>query len=131
VHRLEKPGIGRSEADLSYLPLGFLIVFAILVPVLLLGLQRLLSPRRPSAAKLSTYECGAPVLGRAQQRLPIKFYVVAVLFLIFDIETVFLFPWSVLFRQLGLFGLIEMGVFLGVLVVGLVYVWRKGALEWE
>lgn len=99
--------------------------------MLLLGLQRALAPRRPNAEKLMTYECGAPPLGSAHQRLPIKFYVVAVLFLLFDIETVFLFPWSVLFRRLGLFGLVEMGVFLGVLVLGLVYVWRKGALEWQ
>jgi NADH-quinone oxidoreductase subunit A len=101
------------------------------VPALLLGLQRLLAPKRPNAEKLSPYECGAPILGSAHQRLPVKFYVVAVLFLLFDIETVFLFPWSVLFRRLGLFGLVEMSVFLGVLVLGLVYVWRKGALEWE
>ena len=120
-----------SEAALSYLPLGFLGALAILVPVLLLGLQRLLAPRRPDSEKLTPYECGAPVLGRAHLRLPVKFYVVAVLFLLFDIETVFLFPWAVLFRRLGLFGLVEMGVFLGVLVLGLVYVWRKGALEWQ
>ena len=101
------------------------------MPALLLGLQRLLAPRWPSLEKLSPYECGAPVLGSAHSRLPIKFYVVAVLFLLFDIETVFLFPWSVLYRRLGLFGLVEMGVFLGILVLGLIYVWRKGALEWE
>jgi len=116
---------------LSYLPLAVVIPLAVLVPVLLRGLQWLLSPRRPNAEKLSLYECGAPILGSAHQRLPVKFYVVAVLFLLFDIETIFLFPWSVLFRRLGLFGLVEMGIFLGVLVLGLVYVWRKGALEWE
>ena len=65
------------------------------------------------------------------ERMPVKFYIVAVLFLLFDIETIFLFPWAVLYRDLGLFGLVEMGIFLGVLVLGLVYVWRKGALEWE
>jgi NADH-quinone oxidoreductase subunit A len=116
---------------LSYLPLAVLIPLAVVVPVLLRVVQRLLSPRRPDPDKLSTYECGAPILGSAHQRLPVKFYVVAVLFLLFDIETVFLFPWAVLFRKLGLFGLVEMGIFLGVLVLGLVYVWRKGALEWE
>jgi NADH-quinone oxidoreductase subunit A len=116
---------------LSYLPLAVVIPLAVLVPLLLRGLQRLLAPRRPDPEKLALYECGAPILGSAHHRLPVKFYVVAVLFLLFDIETIFLFPWSVLFRRLGLFGLVEMGIFLGVLVLGLVYVWRKGALEWE
>jgi len=116
---------------LSYLPLALVIPLAILVPLLLLGVQWLLAPRRPDPAKLSPYECGAPVLGSAHSRMPVKFYVVAVLFLLFDIETIFLFPWAVLYRRLGLFGLVEMGIFLGVLALGLVYVWRKGALEWE
>ena len=116
---------------MSYLPLAFVIGLAILVPVGLRGVQALLAPRRPNPEKLSPFECGAPFMGSAHQRLPVKFYVVAVLFVLFDIETVFLFPWAVLFQKLGMFGLIEMGVFLGVLVFGLVYVWRKGALEWE
>lgn len=116
---------------MSYSPLLFLVPAAVFVPVALLGAQRLLGPRRPSAEKLAPYECGAPILGSPHQRLPVKFYIVAVLFLLFDIETVFLFPWAVLYRRLGLFGLVEMGVFLGVLAFGLVYVWCKGALEWE
>jgi len=116
---------------LTYTPLVFVLVLAGLVPALLYGIQKLLAPRNPAPEKLEPYECGAPPLGSAHQRLPVKFYLVAVLFLLFDIETVFLFPWSVLFRKLGLFGLVEMGIFLGVLVLGLVYVWRKGALEWE
>jgi NADH-quinone oxidoreductase subunit A len=116
---------------LSYLPLAIVIPLAIVVPLALMGLQRLLAPRRPNPEKLETYECGVPPVGSAHQRLPVKFYVVAVLFLLFDIETIFLFPWAVLYRRLGLFGLVEMGIFLAVLVLGLVYVWRKGALEWE
>ena len=119
------------EVSLGFAPLAILIPLAILVPLAMLGVQRLLAPRRPDATKAAPYECGAPILGTAHPRMPIKFYVVAVLFLLFDIETVFLFPWAVLFKRLGMFGLIEMGVFLGVLVFGLVYVWRKGALEWE
>jgi NADH-quinone oxidoreductase subunit A len=115
----------------SYLPLAILIPLAITVPLLLRGVQRLLAPHRPDAVKLELYECGAPILGSAHGRMPVKFYVVAVLFLLFDIETVFLFPWAVLYRRLGLFGLVEMSIFLGVLALGLVYVWRKGALEWE
>jgi NADH-quinone oxidoreductase subunit A len=116
---------------LSYLPLAIVIPLAIFVPLLLGGVQRLLAPRHPDPAKLEPYECGAPVLGHAHGRSPVKFYIVAVLFLLFDIETIFLFPWAVLYRRLGLFGLVEMGIFLGVLALGLVYVWRKGALEWE
>jgi NADH-quinone oxidoreductase subunit A len=116
---------------LSYLPLAVVIPLAILVPVMLRLLQWALAPRVPSPEKLEPYECGVPAVGSPHQRLPVKFYVVAVLFLLFDIETIFLFPWAVLFRKLGLFGLVEMGIFLGVLVLGLVYVWRKGALEWE
>jgi NADH-quinone oxidoreductase subunit A len=115
----------------SYLPLAFVIGLALLVPAGLHGIQALLAPRRPNQLKLTPFECGAPSLGSPHQRLPVKFYVVAVLFLLFDIETVFLFPWAVLFQKLGLFGFIEMGIFLAVLVFGLVYVWRKGALEWE
>jgi NADH-quinone oxidoreductase subunit A len=116
---------------LSYLPLAILIPLAIFIPFLLRGVQRLLAPHRPDPVKLEPYECGAPVLGSAHSRMPVKFYIVAVLFLLFDIETIFLFPWAVLYRRLGLFGLVEMGIFLGVLALGLVYVWRKGALEWE
>jgi len=116
---------------LSYLPLAIVIPLAIVVPLALMGLQRLFAPRRPNPEKLEIYECGVPAVGSAHQRLPVKFYVVAVLFLLFDIETIFLFPWAVLYRRLGLFGLVEMGIFLAVLVLGLVYVWRKGALEWE
>jgi NADH-quinone oxidoreductase subunit A len=113
------------------LPLAFVVGLALLVPLGLRGLQTLLAPRRPTPVKLSPFECGAPPLGSPHLRQPVKFYVIAVLFLLFDIETVFLFPWAVLYRRLGLFGLIEMGVFLAVLVFGLIYVWRKGALEWE
>ena len=116
---------------MGFAPLALLIPIAILVPLLMLGAQRLLAPRRPDAAKGAPYECGAPLLGTAHPRLPIKFYLVAVLFLLFDIEVVFLFPWSVLAQKLGWMGLGQMLLFLGVLEVGLLYVWRKGALEWE
>ncbi len=124
-------GLRPLGGRLSYLPLAIVVPLAILVPLLLRGVQLLLSPRRPDPVKLLPYECGAPVLGSAHMRLPVKFYVVAVLFLLFDIETIFLFPWAVLYRRLGLFGLVEMGIFLVVLGLGLLYVWRKGALEWE
>jgi NADH-quinone oxidoreductase subunit A len=72
-----------------------------------------------------------PPIGSARERFPIKFYIIAMLFIVFDIETVFMYPWAVVFRQLGMFGFVEMGVFIAILVVGYAYVWRKGALEWE
>jgi len=93
--------------------------------------SRLLGPRRPAPEKLDAYECGVPVITSPRQRLSVHFYLVAILFILFDIETVFLIPWAVLFRPLAVPGLIEMGVFLGVVGFGLVYVWRRGALEWE
>ena len=116
---------------MGFAPLAWVLPLAVLVPLLLLGAQKLLSPRHPNPEKGAPYECGVPGLGSAHQRLPIKFYLVAVLFLLFDIEVVFLFPWSVLFRKLGWIGLAQMLIFLGVLELALVYVWLKGALEWE
>lgn len=107
--------------------LGISLFFAILLPVLSLAL----GPRRPSARKGLPYESGMVPIGSAQRRLPVKFYLVAVLFILFDIETIFLLPWAVTFRALGLFGLIEVLVFILILVVGYVWVWKKGALEWE
>jgi NADH-quinone oxidoreductase subunit A len=84
-----------------------------------------------SEVKLEPFECGNPPSGRAWGRFTIRFYMTAILFIIFDVEVVFLYPWAVLYRRLGIFGLVEMGIFLGVLTFGLVYVWRKGALEWD
>jgi len=115
----------------DYWPLVIVLPLAVAVPLALVGVQRLLAPRMPNRQKLETYECGAPVLGSAHPRMPIKFYLTAVLFLLFDIEVVFLFPWAASFKQLGGMGLATMLIFLGVLEIGLLYVWRKGALEWE
>jgi len=97
----------------------------------IIAASRLLGPRRPAPEKLDAYECGVPVISSPRQRLSVHFYLVAILFILFDIETVFLIPWAVLFRKLGVPGLIEMGMFLGVVGFGLVYIWRRGALEWE
>src|SRR6266700_7012646 len=92
----------------------------------------MLRPNRPNAVKLSAYECGNdPVRLPAGERFSVKFYVVAMLFIIFDIETIFLFPWAVVFRQLGVFGLVEMAVFIALVFVAYVYVWRKGGLDWS
>src|SRR5437016_13335479 len=92
----------------------------------------MLRPNRPDPVKLSAYECGNdPVRLPSGERFSVKFYLVAMLFIIFDIETIFLFPWAVSFRSLGLFGLVEMAVFIGLVFVAYVYIWRKGGLEWE
>ncbi len=115
----------------TYEPLAIVVGLAILLPTLIMGISSFLGPRKPSAEKLSTYECGAPPIGSPRNRFAVKFYVVAMLFIVFDVEVVFLFPWAVMFRKLGLFGFVEMLVFLVVLGLGLVYVWKRGALEWE
>ncbi|MGH9763567.1 MAG: NADH-quinone oxidoreductase subunit A [Blastocatellia bacterium] len=107
-----------------------MFLVAVLVPVVLLGLSRLLQRRVFDRAKLSPYECGIDPVGDARERFSVRFYMVAMLFLIFDVETIFLFPWAVIYDQLAVFGLIEMLVFIGILVVGYYYAWRKGAFTW-
>ena len=91
----------------------------------------LVRPSRPYRAKLLPYESGSPLFSDARIQFPMRYYIIAMLFVIFDIEIVFMFPWAVAFRQLGLLGLIEMGLFIAILVVGFWYVWKKGALEWD
>jgi len=91
----------------------------------------LLRPHRPYPQKLSTYECGEEPIGSAWVRFNVRFYVIALVFLIFDVEVVFLFPWALVFRQLGLFAFLEMAVFLAILIVGFTYVWVKGDLDWD
>jgi len=113
------------EAVLAVIALGGTIAIVFVL------LSRFLGPRNANRKKTTTYECGVEPVGTARERFPVRFYLVAMLFILFDIEAVFLYPWAVLFRELGLFGLIEAGLFVLVLLVGLVYAWRKGALEWE
>lgn len=91
----------------------------------------LLGPKKTDAVKAEPFECGSDVIGSARQRFAVKFYVVALLFIVFDVEAVFLYPWAVNFKALGWFGYMEMLVFAATLVVGLVYVWKKGAIDWE
>ncbi len=105
-------------------------VVAVMVAAMV-TLSTLLGPKRHRAAKQDIFECGSRPVGSSRQRFSVKFYLVALLFLLFDIEAVFLFPWAVLYRELGLFGLIEMAVFLAMLGAGLVYVYRRGALDWD
>ncbi len=115
----------------EYLPLLLLIGFVILNAVGMLALSHLFPRRRPTPIKLMPYESGMTPLGTARERFSVKFYLVAMLFILFDIEVVFLIPWGVAFRQLGLLGLVAMTVFVVILEVGHVYAWKRGALEWD
>lgn len=114
----------------SYIPVLIFILIAISLPVVGLGVGRLLRPYKPHPEKLMPYECGVDPIGDAHERFSIRFYIIAILFVIFDVETIFLFPWAVIYDQLALLGFIEMLIFLGILFVGYFWVWKKGALEW-
>jgi len=115
----------------AYLGIVFLLAAGILNAALMMLVSHWAGTSRPTAVKLSPYESGMAPLGDTRHRFSVKFYMVAMLFIVFDIETVFFFPWAVIYRSLGLFGLLEMLVFIFVLAVGLAYAWKKGALEWE
>jgi NADH-quinone oxidoreductase subunit A len=115
----------------DYLPIAVLLVVSALLAVAAIGVGHLFGPRRPTARKLAPYESGMRPIGPAMRRMPVRFYLVAVLFILFDIEVIFFLPWAVTFRSLGVFGFIEMLVFIAILFVGYVWVWKKGALEWE
>src|SRR5205823_1358931 len=115
----------------GYVPILIVMVLGTALALLLTGASIYLGPHRPTSAKLAPYECGIIPTTPARQRFPVKFYLMAMLFIVFDIETIFLYPWAVQLRALGRFGLIEMFTFVAVLFVGLVYIWRKGALDWD
>jgi len=116
----------------SYLPIVLVLTLSGVLGLVILALASFLGPKRLSATKLATFECGNEPLGNARQRFAVKFYVVALLFIVFDLETVFFYPWAVLLKQeLGWFGFAEMLVFALTLLVGLIYVWKRGALDWE
>jgi NADH-quinone oxidoreductase subunit A len=113
--------------------LSVLVVFVLAAGLVgtMAGVGRLLGPRIDTAVKGDAFECGNPPSGSAWGRFSVKFYMTAILFIVFDIEVVFMYPWAVVFRRLGWFGFAEMAVFIAVLGIGLLYVWRKGALEWD
>lgn len=118
----------------SYVPIVILGAIALGFGVFTLVMSHLLGRPRPNDAKQSTYECGMPPVGTARERFPIKFYLVAMLFIVFDIETIFLYPWAVTYRSSGsmmLFNFGEMAVFVAILLVGYVYIWRRGGFEWD
>lgn len=115
----------------NYLPIFIFLIVGGLLGIAVPSIGYLLSPKRPDPAKLSTYECGFNPFGDARTPFDVRYYLVAILFIIFDLETAFLVPWAVVFRQLGWFGMVSMAIFLSVLIVGFIYEWKKGALEWE
>ncbi|MFH1184136.1 MAG: NADH-quinone oxidoreductase subunit A [Chloroflexota bacterium] len=116
---------------LEYIAIAVMIGVATLIAVIGIGLGELLGPKKKSKVKEEPYESGIVPYGPGTRKMPVRFYLIAVLFILFDIEVIFFLPWAVVFRQLGLFGLLEMVVFIGILLVGYVYAWKKGALEWE
>ncbi len=115
----------------DYLPIAVLLAVAVVLAVLVIIIGHAFGPRRPTRRKLEAYESGMRTIGPSVRRMPVRFYLIAVLFILFDIEVVFFLPWAVTFRQLGVYGFVQMLVFVGILLAGYVWVWKKGALEWE
>jgi NADH-quinone oxidoreductase subunit A len=114
----------------EYLPIFFFLILAILFPVATILVAKLIRPSSPLRTKLEAYECGIRPASGSRGRYTVRFYIIAILFVIFDVETIFLFPWAVRYQQLGWFGVVEVAVFLAFLVVGYVWAYKKGALEW-
>ena len=115
----------------EYLPIFLFLIVAAGIGVALLAIGWLVGPRRADAAKASPYECGFEAFEDARMKFDVRYYLIAILFIIFDLEIAFLFPWAVVFKQIGIVALIEMAMFLLLLLLGFVYCWKKGALEWE
>ncbi len=115
----------------NYLPILIFIVVGLGLGAVMILVGAVLGPRRPDSQKLSPYECGFEAFEDSRMKFDVRYYLVAILFIIFDLEIAFLFPWAVVLDQIGTFGFVAMMLFLGVLVVGFVYEWKKGALEWE
>lgn len=113
-----------------YLPIFIFLLLILLALGGTLLFAALVRPSKPSKVKTMPYECGVDPVDSARKRYTVRFYIVAILFVVFDVETVFLFPWAVQFKRLGAFGFIEMMAFLGILIVGYIWIWKKGALEW-
>ncbi len=115
----------------TYGPIFMIVAFSLFVAGAMFTLASLLGPKNPTPTKAIPYECGSESTGAQHVKLSVKFYLTAILFVVFDIEAIFLYPWAVLFQRLGVVGLVEMLAFLSVLTVALVYCWKKGALEWQ
>ncbi|MDO8358067.1 MAG: NADH-quinone oxidoreductase subunit A [Nitrospirota bacterium] len=123
--------MGNTAIPENYIPILLFIGIAIVFAAVQLGAGWLVRPSRPYRAKLTPYESGSPLFSDARIQFPMRYYIIAMLFVIFDIEIIFMIPWAVRYQSLGLLGLIEMLVFLSILLVGFWYAWKKGALEWD
>ena len=115
----------------EYFPVLLFLAVSAIIGIALIVIGNLLGPRKPTAEKSAPYECGFEAFEDARMRFDVRYYLIAILFIIFDLEIAFVFPWATVFGKLGVVGLVEMGMFLLLLVIGFVYVWKKGALEWE
>lgn len=115
----------------QFAPVAALLILAFVLSIIILNISWVFGPHNPTSRKTAPYESGMKPIGPAVRRLPVKFYLIAVLFILFDIEVIFFLPWAVVFRDMGFYGLAVMGLFVFILTIGLVYEWRKGALEWE
>ncbi|NHN33823.1 NADH-quinone oxidoreductase subunit A [Paenibacillus agricola] len=114
----------------NYVVVAIFLMLGVLLPIVALSFGKLLRPNKPMEAKYTTYESGNEPVGGSHVRFNIRYYLFALMFVIFDVETVFLYPWAVAFKQLGLFAVVEMGIFVALLVVGLIYAWKKKVLQW-
>jgi NADH-quinone oxidoreductase subunit A len=124
------PGEGGSML-IDYLAILIYLCIAIAFALFAIAASALLGQRKPTALKKAPYECGMTTIGSSYRRIPIKYYIIAMLFLLFDIEVVFLYPWAVVFKELKIFAFISMVIFIGILIIAYIYIWKKGALEWE
>ncbi len=116
---------------IDYLPIFIFSMVAVGFVLLIIFLSAIIGKKKVTPQKMIPYECGMDPVGAARKPFSVKFYIIAMLFIIFDIEAVFLYPWAVIFREIKVFGLIEMAIFIAILLVGYIYIWKKGALEWE
>jgi len=116
---------------IDYLPIFILVALALVVGIIVLLLGRFVGPHRPTSRKGEPYESGMIPYGPGTRKMPVRYYLVAMLFILFDVEVIFFLPWAVAFKRLGVYALVEMFIFVAILMVGFVYIWKKGALEWE
>tara|TARA_B110000858_G_scaffold45392_1_gene52050 strand:+ start:359 stop:733 length:375 start_codon:yes stop_codon:yes gene_type:complete len=116
---------------LEYLPIFIFLVFALIFATIMLGIGFTFGPHNPDAEKNSPYECGFEAFEDSRMKFDIRYYLVAILFIIFDLEIAFLFPWAIVIHDVGIYGLISMAIFLFILIIGFIYEWKKGALEWD
>jgi NADH-quinone oxidoreductase subunit A len=115
----------------NYWPVIIFLLVAVAFGVFTISIGYLIRPSRPDPSKLSPYECGCPPVGDAREQFSVRFYIVAMLFVLFDLEAVFMYPWAITFDHLGILGFVEMLIFIFILLVGYLYAWKKGALEWD